>query len=132
MTKAIFIFFLMISSLVFQLNSCRKSSDDETKFGPNEPTSLVIFFNKETNREQIESFYRDVISVRRPNLKGYDLPDGVALQYQIRNGDYEGVGITFSTDATLEQREKLKKAIKESPIVYKVYENAVPNEIKDL
>lgn len=68
----------------------------------------------------------------RPDLGGHDLPDGVAVQYLVRNADYEGVGITFSTDATLEQREQLKKAIGSSPIVYKVFENIVPDEITDL
>jgi hypothetical protein len=135
MMKPIIVFSLIISLLGFQFNSCdrsKKSSDERVKFGPDKFTSLVVFFKKEATREQIETFYKDVISAYRPNLKGYDLPDGVALRYLIRNGDYEGVGITFSTDATPEQREQLKKAVKESPIVYRVYENVVPNEIKDL
>lgn len=130
--KTLFIL-LAILLLGVQLNSCsgKNSSNEITPFGPNELTGLVIFFKKGTTREQIETFYEDVVSVPRPD-KGYDLPDGVALRYSIRNGDYEGVGITFSTDATPEQREKLKQAIKGSPVVYKVYENVVPNEIKDL
>jgi hypothetical protein len=102
------------------------------EFGPDKFTSLAVFFKKEATREQIETFYKDVISVSRPDLRGQELPEGVALRYQIRNGDYEGVGITFSKDATSEQREQLKRAVESSPIVYKIYENVVPNEIKDL
>ncbi len=135
MTKVIFGLFLIISVFGFQINSCdlgKKSSDDKIKFGPDKFTSLAVFFKKESTRKQIESFYNDVISVPHPEGRGYYLPDGVVLQYQIRNGDYEGVGITFSTKATPAQREKLKRAIEESPIVYKVYENVVPNEINDL
>jgi hypothetical protein len=135
MIKPMSVFFLTVSLLAFQSNSCitnKKSSDEMIKFGPDKFTSLVIFFRKEATREQIETFYNDVISVSRPELRGYDLPEGVVLKYQIRNGGYEGVGITFSTDATPEQREKLKKAIESSPIIFRVYENVVPNEIKDL
>ena len=130
-----FIIFLVIPLFGLQVNSCNTDKNSDNKmihFGPDKFTSLVIFFKKDATRQQIETFYNDVISVRRPDLKGYDLPDGVALRYLIKNGDYEGVGITFSTDATPEQREKLKKAIRESPIVYKVYENVVPSEIKNL
>lgn len=127
--------FLLFSILGFQANSCNtksESNNEMIKFGPAKFTNLAIFFKKGTSSEQIEGFYKTVISVSRLDNKGYDLADGVALQYQIRNGGYDGVGITFSTDATQEQREKLKKAIKESPIVYKVYENVIPNEINDL
>ncbi len=130
-----FVFFLTVSLLGFQSDACntsKKSSDEMIKFGPDKFTSLVVFFKKEATREQIETFYNNVVSVSRPDLKGHDLPEGVALQYQVKNGEYEGVGITFSTDATPEQREKLKKAIESSPIVYKVYENVVPKEINDL
>ena len=50
----------------------------------------------------------------------------------IRNSDFEDYAINFSKDATPEQRKRLKKAIEVSPIVYRVYEDIVPNEIKDL
>jgi len=100
------------------------------KFGSDKFTSLAVFFKKEATREQIDAFYKDVISVSCPDDSEQALPEGVALRYQIRNGGYEGVGITFAKDATLEQREQLKRAIESSPIVYKVFENVVPNEIK--
>lgn len=135
MTKITFTIALLISFFGFQMNSCspiNNSNNEMIHTGPDKFTSLVVFFKKEATREEIENFYNHVISVPRPDRRGRNLPDGVALQYLVRNGDHEGVGMTFSTEATPEQREKLKKAIEESPIVYKVYENVVPNEIKDL
>lgn len=131
MMKTIFLIFFIVSLFGFQLNSC-SSNDEMIEFGPNNVTNLVVFFNKYTDRKQIENFYKDVISVSRSDGRGHNLPKGVALQYQIKKGDYEGVGINFSNDATLEQREKLKKAVENSPIVYKVYVNIVPSKIKDL
>ncbi|MGH9946913.1 MAG: hypothetical protein ACRD6X_06930 [Pyrinomonadaceae bacterium] len=134
MTKSLIVFSLMLSLFGFQVRSCdsERKSDEMIKFGPDKFTSIVVFFKKETTTEQKEAFENTVISKPHPEGKGHDLPDGVVLSYFIRNGDYEGYGLTFSTDATPRQREQLKKAINESSIVYKVYEDVVPNEIKDL
>ena len=107
------------------------SNADKTKFGPGQRTSLIVFFNKNTTHEQIEKFYNETISIARPDGT-YSLARGVALQFQVRNGDYEGVGMTFAADATPEERTQLKTVINSSPIVYKIYENVVANEIKDL
>ncbi len=43
-----------------------------------------------------------------------------------------GIAVSFSTESTPNQRVELNKRIKESPIVYRVYENVAPSEIKDL
>ena len=121
--------FLIISSfsiilLCLQTNSCNHQTNDKwVSFGPNKLTSLVIFFKKKTTNNEVEDFLRDVVPVEKYNL---------ALIFRLSNSGYDGVEISFSTDTSSEQREQLKKAIKESPIVYKVYENAVPSEIKDL
>jgi hypothetical protein len=64
---------------------------------------------------------------------GHAHQDGIAdLMLGRIIDDYDGGVINFSKNATLEQREKLKKTIEESPIVYKVYEHVVPSEIQDL
>ena len=64
--------------------------------------------------------------------KGYYPRDGVKAVFGIDKNGYEGFGIAFRPEATKEQREDIKKLLKESPVIYKVYENVVPNEIKDL
>ena len=118
---------LIASFFVFglQINSCNQKGDDKLVElgGPAKRTNVVVFFKKETTNEEMNAFWQNVLKTEAYKL---------ALQFRIINNSYEGVGVNFSTDATPEQRERLKKAIKESPIVYKVYENVVPNEIKDL
>jgi hypothetical protein len=58
--------------------------------------------------------------------------DEVTYQFSVVENGYKGMGINFSTEATSELKERLKKSMRESPIVHKVYENVVPSEIKDL
>lgn len=141
MIRISFLCFLLGFSFGFQTNSCNptKPTDNAnneygemTKIGPGESTSLVLFYKKGTTHDQIELFEANVTSVPRLDNRGRDLPEGVVSTYSVRNRDYEGMGINFRPNATLEQREKLKKAIEDSPIVYKIYENVTPDTIKDL
>ena len=101
--------------------------------GPDKNTNIVLFFKKDASREQIKEFHDKVLSKPSPygENTGLALPDGVAGDFRILKKGYEGVGINFSTDATVEQRERLNR-IKESSIVYKFYENRIPSEINDL
>jgi hypothetical protein len=130
------LFLLVLLVLSFQVNACSYHSDDKwiEEGGPTKNTNLVLFFKKDTTHEQIEAFKDTVLSKPSPYgpNTGHDLPDGVASDFRLLNCSYEGVGVNFSTDATPEQKEQLKKAIRESPIIYKIYENVVPSEIKDL
>ena len=45
---------------------------------------------------------------------------------------YVGEALNFQPDATEEQKAFVKKRVSDSPLIYKVYENVVPNRIRDL
>ena len=45
---------------------------------------------------------------------------------------FEGEAINFQPDATDEEKAFVKKRVSDSPFVYKIYENVIPNEITDL
>jgi hypothetical protein len=130
MLTKLLIFTIASLTLVLQLNTCaQRKKDEKVEWGgPNKTTHLVVFFKKDASYEQIEDFNKNVLSKPHPQGNGYYMKDGIAFLFRLHEGSYEGVGINFSTDATPEQREQLKKTIQESPIIYKVYENAVPSE----
>jgi len=116
------IIILLVSILL--VASCKQQTNSEVvSFGPNSQTSLVIFFKKGASNDEINAFKKNILSIEKYNL---------AIRFLVRNGDYEGVATSFSTDSTSEQREELRKSVKDSPIVYKVYENIAASEIKDL
>jgi hypothetical protein len=102
--------------------------------GPKQYASLVLFFRTDASRQQVTEFHDEILSKPSPYgpNTGLDLPDGVAGEFNIRNNGYEGFGISFSTDATPEQRDLLERRIKESPIVYRVYKGVIPSQIHDL
>jgi hypothetical protein len=118
--------FLLIAAIVFltlgfQSEGCSHRKDDKRVIGPSQPVSLAIYFKKGTTNDEVNSFWENVLRIEEYNL---------AVAFRIIKDDYEGVAVSFSTKTTSEQREQLIKAVKESPIVYKVFENVVPSDVK--
>jgi len=134
MVKSCLILSAALLALCFQVTSCTNQTEKQVvKWGgPDKATALLFFFKKDTTHEQIEDFNNKLLSEPHPQGKGYYMLAGIAYQFSLKEAGYEGMGINFSTDATPELIEQLKNNIQESPIVYKVYENIVPSEIKDL
>ncbi len=118
----------------FQLTSCGYPETPMAKLkGMNDANDVVFIYKKGITYEQKEDFQNNVIYKSRADGRGRDhAPEVIDVMLGRIMGDYEGGVVNFSESATTEQRETLKRAIKESSIVYKVYENAVPDEIKDL
>ncbi|MCC7307100.1 MAG: hypothetical protein IT173_06025 [Acidobacteria bacterium] len=132
--RMIFILQLFLMATFFQTPSCLNRHDDPiVKWkGPNDPIELVFFYKKDVSRDERENFENKVLHKLSPNGRGYDLQDGVVGEFSVRNAGYEGYAIEFYPNATREQRDKLKLSLESSPLVFRVYENVVPNEIDDL
>ena len=111
--------------------SCYPPNQPMVRFGPDVKSSLVVFYKKGTAYKEIGEFQRTVIGV--PDQKGGEtsLPGMVSVTL-INKGEYRGEAIEFRPDATDEQKAFVKERVRESQIVYKVYENVVPDEIDDL
>ena len=124
---------VLLLILIFQFPSCRQQEEEVMVRwkGNNDVNDLVFIFKKGITYEQKQEF-QDKILYKPNNGRGQALQDGVADQtVGIIAGSYDGGIINFSANATIAQREKLKKAIESSPAVYKVFVHVVPNEIKD-
>lgn len=123
---------IFFTSLVLnQTTSCNNRSDDVEKiFNVDEKVELVFFYDMDSSYQERKYFHENVLM--KPMNGGYWTRDGVQAVFGIDRNGYEGIGLKFTNDATKEQREDIKRRLKESPIVYKIYENVVPNKIDDL
>jgi hypothetical protein len=133
MTGIVIIMIVAASIFGFQ-SSCsqRNAANDRVSeiFNVDGKVELLFFYKKDSSMEARDHFYKNVLNKQ---VEGGHLPrDGVQALFGIDRNGYEGFGITFRPEAAEEQREDIKKRLKESPIIYKVYENVVPNQIKDL
>src|SRR5215204_2461219 len=120
--------------LAFQRYGCTQARYNEPiEFGPNMRTDLVFFFQKGTPPKEIEKFLlRDGLVIPAENGTGYYLPKGMGTGFGITHDGLGGYGLDFKNSASAEQRFAIKSRIEKSPIIYKVFENVIPNEIKDL
>lgn len=133
--KTISILFLISTFFSFQSGSCyQKPNDEITKIDIVEgDKGLLIFFKKDISPNAPYEFGNTILSNPNTEGNGYRSLDGIELQFALEpiNG-HDGVAVKFRDNATTQQIETIKARVKESPLVYKVYENVVPNEIKDL
>jgi hypothetical protein len=105
-------------------------------FGPNEKSDLVVYFKPHATDEQIYHFATRVVSTPDSDGRGYYHLEGISLTYatslSVDGCDYKGYAIGFSPDATVEQRDRVKAAVKSSLIVYKVLQDVAPRDVKKL
>ena len=107
--------------------------DRMIEMGSDMPKGLVIVFKKDTGRERIERFNREILSKPHPEGKGYYSADGMCLFTRPPGVQgYDVVEIRFCQNATDEQRTQLKANVLASPLVYKVIDDVKPSEIKNI
>lgn len=120
---------LILLIMPFMAACQQKANDEMITISPDQKSDIVIFFKKGTKNEEINYFLDNVAGRQRPDGRGTEFLNGMQSQFQIRNQDYEGFAIELRDNATKEERENILKAVNSSPLVYKVFENVVPNEI---
>ena len=120
--------FLILTLLFLSLiPACRQQVNDEwIVSSPDLKVPIVVYFKRGATNDEINYFANNVIGHWRPDGRGNDLLKGIQGIFQVRNQDYQG----FALDRIDEnERENILKAISSSSLIYKVFENVVPNEI---
>jgi hypothetical protein len=134
--KLVAIAFIVALSLA-QIKSCQtderpeKQNEVREVFSHNSNVELLFFYKKESSRAERKSFFENILHQPHPG-GGYWPRDGVKATFGIDLMGYEGFGIKFLDDVSEEQKREVKRLIETSPVVYRVYENVIPSEIKDL
>jgi hypothetical protein len=115
------------------LGCARVEQDDRTVvMSPDVPAELVYFFKKGTGWKEILEFQRTVIGIPSPDGAGSSSLPGMGTVVKIDVDGFEGEAINFFPAATEDQKTFVKKRVSDSPLVYKVYEDVIPNQITDL
>jgi hypothetical protein len=128
---------MVISLLVAQSQSCQTSETSEKSkevreiFSLDSKVEMLFFFKKDSSKVDREEFYENVLNQPHPG-GGYWPRSGVKATFGIHRDGYEGFGFLFFADASEQNKEDLRRLLLESTLIYRVYENVVPNEIDDL
>ncbi|HXM48028.1 MAG TPA: hypothetical protein VN956_09175 [Pyrinomonadaceae bacterium] len=112
----------------------KRADSDVRPIGPDVRADLVIYFKTTITPDEINAFSKDVLSLPDPKGRGYYNPPGVRTVLRIYPPlkGHEGIAVTFFPTATKEERENLKRSVDSSPIVYKVFQNVAPAELKKI
>jgi hypothetical protein len=96
--------------------------------GPQVPSSLVVLFRRKATPQEIGRFVTNTVS--RPDPRGghAHLP-GMRSLASIRVGKHEGYALQLDASIRPEDREFLLGRVRDSAIVWKVFENVAPNDI---
>ncbi len=104
-------------------------SDEMIHYGPDRNSNIVYYFKRGTTSDQINDFLNHSLGTPHSSGKGYESLPGIQGGIYVRTQDYEGYAITLRQNVTPEERDRILLAIQSSPLIFKVFENAVPNEI---
>lgn len=123
----------LVLALTLVAINCSPDTGKMVPLLPNGVANLVIVYKKEATNEQIEYFLGNVLAHPRADGRGEELLPAIGLQVRLRNIDgYEATAIAYHSYATPEQRNEVKRAALSSPIVYKIFEDVVPSQIKKI
>lgn len=112
---------------------CARSNDNEMiRLAPDQRVGAVFFFKAAVSTNEQTRFLDEVLSVRMPGNRGHWPLPGMQSTLGVRVHNYDGFAIAFACDATEDQKAEVIRRLNESPLIYRVYQNAVPNDINDL
>jgi hypothetical protein len=124
--------FLGLAILAFCVSAC--SLDERIhNMGPGVTADLIVYFKPDATREQIDSFWENVLKYPDPNGGGHLLRPGVGRLSRVESVEgHEGIAIVFFWDATDAERAQLRRGIDASPLVFTVLESIAPKDVKTL
>jgi hypothetical protein len=131
--KTALIFLVGIANLAFQAQSCSQPpTDDKIRMGPEARADIVYFFKNGVTHDEINEFQRTVMGIPNPNGTGYASLPGIMSEVMFYKAGLRGEALTFKPNVTTEQITFVKDRLKASPLIYRIYEDVVPDEIEDL
>jgi hypothetical protein len=101
--------------------------------GPGVTADLIVYFKPDATREQIDSFWENVLKYSDPNGGGHFLRPGVGRLSRVESVEgHEGIAIILFWQAPDAERAQLRRGIDASPLVFTVLENIAPKDVKTL
>lgn len=121
--KTILVTIVFLSFILFQ--HCRTPTNEISPIGRGKDgkSDLVYFFKKGITDKEIQNFLYGKLSKPKSNGKGYESLPGYESSALIIVDGYTGYEMQFKPTATKEQKKIIESVIKNSPIIYKVFEN---------
>lgn len=100
--------------------------------GSDQRADLVVFYRPGASHDEINHFIDTVLHAPRTR-RGEALSRGVcsflAVTRERPGGRVDGAAVNYCADTTAVDRDAIRQAVRASPIVFRQFENAVPDEV---
>lgn len=101
------------------------------KFGPQVRASLVIVLKPGLTDEDVEAFRRDVLQIQLSSEGERKYLAGVSQYLRVPAIEkHEVIALTFQEGINKAEREEVLRRVNSSPLVFKVYEDLAPADVK--
>lgn len=119
-----YFFVLFISSFLCSHSLCSSQPPSKTvSFGPEKQANILVFFQTKATHQEILEFWKE-------HFFSNSQIDTVLSINPVQG--HSGAAITFKPTATVLEIDSFQEKIKKSPLIYKIFLNEKPNNIKIL
>lgn len=126
------LFLLFIFSIAFLAVACYPHFDRMEEFGPNVQANLLIFFKSDVPPKQIQAFWYNTLMLA-DGKGGYQMRPGICgIGLSVTVQSHESLTIDMCPDSTEIQREQVTERINASPLIFRVLENVIPAQVKQI
>jgi hypothetical protein len=119
----------ILLAAVFLAAACCQGKREMVSFGPDAKASLVVVLKEGSSQKEIDTLFDTAFVLGHVSGNHWHRP-GIWAIVKVGVGDHEAYAITFGSDATQQQRDAVKTAVSASPVVYKIFENQAPIDIR--
>mgnify|MGYP000312408591 CR=1 FL=1 len=114
------------------LAGCYPQFDYVEEFGPQVRTNLLIFFNEETSNDSTEEFWYQMFMLPDPR-GGFQMQDGICRIGRAASiQEHQAISVDFCRNITPAQKDEIMARVRASPIVFKIFEDVIPAEVKEI
>jgi uncharacterized lipoprotein YbaY len=92
---------------------------------PGTRADFVVVFKPDVTQKEQAAYHKDKLQVEHWWRRGVALPPGVRVQVADRYKDRWAIALYLWPDATEDQREALRRALPDSPVVDRVLEEVL-------
>ena len=125
------LFFLVLVALL-QITCLDRNDQSEVRMGQAVQADLIVVFNPNVSLDDRTRFNEETIGRRVPGRDGVSFLNGIEASLALANlcSNQQGIALKLRPNITDDQLQEIKRAISNSPIVYRLIENTEPTRVK--
>lgn len=119
----------IVCCIMLLSSACQQSQLEQVGMGPETKANLVVVLRQHSSDREIGEFLEQNLIVGSL-ASHFRHREGIASLVRVKIQDHIAYAITFYPYATAEERAIVSENVSRSPLVYQIFEDAVPQSIR--